>query len=87
MLRFALVIALSANGAYASGHEWYPSACCSDKDCRPVPCEEISTTHDYYWWHGLGFPRNASSPSTDGGCHVCVSVGGTPRCLFFGGMS
>jgi hypothetical protein len=89
MLRFALAIALSANGAYApaQSHEWYPSACCSDRDCHPVNCEEISTTPGYYRWHNLMFPRDASYPSQDGGCHVCVSVGGTPRCLFFGGVS
>ncbi len=87
MIRFALALLLCANGAYASGHEWYPSACCSDKDCHPVRCEEIKTSPDYYWWHGIGFPRNASYPSQDGACHVCVSGGGTPRCLFFGGVS
>ncbi len=88
MIRFALAIALSANGAYAPalGHEWYPSACCSDKDCHPVACEEITSTPDYYRWHGLMFPKNASLPSKDGGCHVC-HTGSTPRCLFFGGVS
>jgi len=89
MLRLALVLFLSANGAYApaSAHEWYPQHCCSGQDCHPIPCEEIKTSPDYYWWHGIGFPRNASYPSQDGACHVCVSVGGTPRCLFFGGVS
>jgi len=87
MIRYALAILLSANGAYVQGHEWYPQHCCSDQDCKPVNCEEIKTSPDYYWWHGIGFPRNASYPSQDGACHVCVSVGGTPRCLFFGGVS
>ena len=87
--RVLLVLALSANGAYAPamGHEWYPQHCCSGQDCKPVNCAEISVLPDYYRWHGLMFPRNASYPSHDGACHVCVSVGGTPRCLFFGGMS
>ena len=23
-------------------HSWYPNECCADKDCHPVPCDEIS---------------------------------------------
>ena len=79
----ALSIALVTQG---KAHEWYPKHCCSDRDCHPVDCAEISTTPDYYIWHTLRFPKNASYPSLDGACHVCTS-GATPRCLFFGGVS
>jgi hypothetical protein len=35
-----LVLAqLFANAAGA--HSWYPKECCSDNDCRPVPCAEL----------------------------------------------
>lgn len=81
----ALALALAMRGAPA--HEWYPKHCCSDQDCHPVDCAEITTLPDYYIWHGLRFPKNASYPSKDGGCHICASIGGSPRCLFYGGMS
>jgi hypothetical protein len=85
MLRaFVLAFTLYINSAY--GHEWYPQHCCSDRDCHPVDCAEITTTPDYYIWHTLRFPKNASYPSLDGACHVCTS-GAMPRCLFFGGLS
>ena len=80
----ALAIALTTR---APAHEWYPQHCCSDQDCHPVDCDEISTSLDYYKWHGMLFPKNASFPSKDGGCHVCHTISGTPRCLFFGGVS
>lgn len=86
----ALTLALTFNNpkAAAIAHEWYPKHCCSDQDCHPVDCAEITTSPDYYIWHGLHFPKNASYPSKDGGCHVCVSgMGFGPRCLFFGGVS
>jgi len=82
----ALALALALATHRAPAHEWYPKNCCSDQDCHPVACEEITSSPDYYKWHGMLFPKNASFPSKDGGCHVCAS-GGTPRCLFFGGMS
>jgi hypothetical protein len=25
----------------ADAHSWYDDKCCHDKDCHPVPCEEI----------------------------------------------
>jgi hypothetical protein len=83
----ALTLALTFNKPSAVAHEWYPQHCCSDKDCHPINCAEITTSPDYYHWHSLLFPKNASYPSQDGGCHVCVSAGGSPLCLFFGGVS
>lgn len=69
----------------APAHSWYPDHCCSDKDCYPVRCEEVKAIGDYYYWRGHAFAKNASYPSKDGNCHVCI--GSYPRCLFFGGVS
>jgi len=34
----------------AEGHSWYSYECCHDKDCRPVPCEEIEKIIDGWQW-------------------------------------
>jgi hypothetical protein len=36
-----LVVAQLINSA-AGAHSWYPKECCSDNDCRPVPCAELT---------------------------------------------
>ena len=31
-------------------HSWYDDKCCHDKDCLPVPCEEIEKISDGWLW-------------------------------------
>jgi hypothetical protein len=31
-------------------HSWYDDKCCHDKDCHPVPCEEIEKISDGWLW-------------------------------------
>ena len=58
-------------------HDWYPSVCCANRDCRPVPCETIEEWQQKFSNWGL----HAQSP--DGRCHVCIGRGsGYPRCIF-----
>lgn len=71
--------------AVARAHDWYPQQCCSGQDCRPVPCDEITASPDYYFWKGMRFPKNAAKPSEDNQCHICASPGGMPRCMFLQG--
>jgi hypothetical protein len=33
------------NGA-AVAHSWYDESCCHDRDCRPIPCEQIEKLAD-----------------------------------------
>jgi hypothetical protein len=40
-------------------HSWYDDKCCHDKDCRPVPCEEIEKISDG-WLGAIGRPNNAT---------------------------
>lgn len=46
-------------------HDWYPTDCCSGRDCRPVPCDEI---HDNEY-RGAHF--TSIRPSEDNQCHAC----------------
>ena len=40
-------------------HSWYDDKCCHDKDCRPVPCEDIEKISDG-WLGAIGRPNNAT---------------------------
>jgi hypothetical protein len=33
-------------------HSFYSMACCEDKHCRPVPCEQIIDVGDGWNWQG-----------------------------------
>jgi hypothetical protein len=67
-------------------HEWYPQNCCSDKDCRPVPCEEIHSDGDKWEWHKLTIDKFKTQVSPDGKCHVCpLPYVGILLCVFMGG--
>jgi hypothetical protein len=87
----ALMLQLNASDFVVQAHDWYPMECCHDKDCHPVPCDEITMTGDFYRWHGFNFPASIVQPSPDGACHVCIGESGftkpRPRCLFFGASS
>jgi hypothetical protein len=34
----------------AGAHSWYPKECCSDNDCRPVPCAELTKINLGLMW-------------------------------------
>jgi hypothetical protein len=63
----------------ATAHSWYSEKCCHDKDCHPVPCEEIEKISDGWIWRDLAtkqrhwFPHDRLKASHDDACHVCVS--------------
>ena len=60
-------------------HSWYDEKCCHDKDCLPVPCEEIEKISDGWLWRDKAtkqrywFPHDRLKASHDDACHVCVS--------------
>ncbi len=70
----------------------YPSGCCNDGDCKPIPCDSITETKDGYDWKGIHFNEKQVRPSGDQTCHVCVgkewtngmetSVDKFPHCIF-----
>jgi hypothetical protein len=58
----------------ANAHGWYDKACCADKDCHPVNCDDIShNSAGDFVWHEIIFYRTSMKVSQDGGCHVCVN--------------
>ena len=53
-------------------HSWYPNECCADKDCHPVPCDEISEGENgAMHWKNLIFEGSQIRISPDSECHVC----------------
>jgi hypothetical protein len=68
-------------------HSWYPNECCADKDCHPVPCDEISEDENgAMHWKYLIFDGSQIRTSPDHECHVChlLEEGRpvTPICIF-----
>ena len=61
-------------------HMFYEHACCSNKDCHPVPCKEIVDTGAGWRWQRHVFGRDKLKISQDGACHVCVGV--MPMCIY-----
>ena len=75
-----IVLTLGTLSSTLRGHEWMDSWCCSDVDCKPVPCHEIEE-RDYnsYYWNGMRFKQ--VKPSQDSKCYACINSG-EPRCLY-----
>jgi hypothetical protein len=69
-------------------HSWYDESCCHDKDCHPVPCEQIERLKfGWQWRNGKvrhWFPPDRLKASHDTACHVCVSPDTIPSgiCIY-----
>jgi hypothetical protein len=80
----------SMSGYFLLVHRWYDEKCCHDKDCHPVPCEEIEKISDGWLWRDMAtkqrhwFPHDRLKASHDDACHVCVSPMTRPSgiCLY-----
>src|SRR5262245_28550908 len=74
----------------ANAHSWYSNECCHDKDCHPIPCEQIEKIGDGWLWRDAAtkqrhwFPHDRLKVSHDDACHVCVSPETRPSgiCLY-----
>jgi hypothetical protein len=56
----------------AHAHSWYPTDCCHDRDCRPVPVESVRETPDgYLLSDGTLIPYAEAKHSPDGQFHIC----------------
>ena len=70
----------------ACAHSWYPKQCCSDNDCRAVPCAELTKINLGLMWRGsVIFDDTQTRDSRDQFCHVCIkSYAGfdLPICVF-----
>ena len=77
-----MILAL-ATSLVISAHSWYPQECCGEKDCHPIPCEELVQRPDgNYQWEQFTFKREQVRASLDKDCHVCVFRNETPYCAF-----
>ena len=80
----------SMSGYFLLVHSWYDENCCQEKDCHPVPCEQIEKLREGWLWRDAAtkqshlFPRDRLKASHDEACHVCVSPGTTPSgiCIY-----
>lgn len=62
----------------ALAHSWYPFECCSEKDCFPVPVNEVRIVPGGWTLHdGTMIEYAEARPSPDGKFHVCRRQDGT----------
>lgn len=70
--------------APALAHDWYPSDCCSGRDCKPIACDELESREDgsiVVRDSRTTFSREKIRPSRDTQCHTCIAYG-KPLCVF-----
>jgi hypothetical protein len=84
----ALLLATPAWG-HSSPSGWaYPISCCSNLDCRPLPCDALEEIEDGKVRdieNGQTYERSMVQSSGDHHCHICTEGGlsnGKPLCVF-----
>ena len=87
MMQFVCLLTLSQLiVSPAAAHSWYPKECCSDNDCRPVSCAELTKINlGLTWRRSVNFNDMQTRDSRDQFCHVCIkSHAGfdLPICVF-----
>ena len=83
MIKIILTLIILLTPVNVLGHSWYPINCCSDKDCKPVECEDLLTTIDGgAKYDKYNFRKDQVYPSQDSKCHVCINHYNTPMCAF-----
>jgi hypothetical protein len=95
-MRSPIVLALSLLTTVTLAHSWYPPECCSEGDCRPVPCAGLNVETKRSG-HGESYVvityteagkvysmmRDKEKPSPDAFCHACFQRGTfNMRCVF-----
>ncbi len=57
-------------------HGWYPTVCCGNQDCKPVPCDQLVEDRDGWLYIPTGnhFTPLQVQPSQDRYCHVCLGL-------------
>lgn len=70
----AALAILACEGA-AAAHDWYPAACCSQRDCRHLEEAKgetvLETPKGWQLWDGRIVPRGTAKLSPDGEFHLC----------------
>lgn len=72
MSRLMILLIITLLGGPADGHDWYPTECCSGKDCSPYDPAQITETPQGYRLHdGTVIPYGEARQSKDGRFHRC----------------
>lgn len=71
----------------AFGHSWYPTRCCSDRDCHPVNADEVSDDGETLTFKKLNvtFPKAKAEIGKDEDYHICIlplDTGLSVLCVF-----
>lgn len=87
-----ILIAAALIAAPAAAHEWYPAACCSNRDCFAVPASEVRATAEGWLLVPTGqvipYDKARVTPDEGGGqFHVCTSGGFWPGSVLGSGMA
>ncbi|MBB3975963.1 hypothetical protein GGQ64_001150 [Rhizobium azooxidifex] len=98
LVRPVLVFVVVVGGTVASGnprparaHSFYDLECCSNRDCMPVPDEEIMATKEGWrvrtTGEVIGYDSWPIKHSPDGRFHRCAGLGnfgpkGRTQCLY-----
>ena len=80
-----IVLALAYFGASlpASAHSWYDYQCCSDRDCEPIPPDDMRMIYqkaNYFWHSDSSFKRIPSLCSVLT-ARICPAEGGNTEFL------
>ncbi len=76
------IVAFLLTTTLALAHSWYPPECCSDSDCRPIACEDITYNEDgSATYKGMVFSKAQIKISKDYDCHACYTAYNA-YCLF-----
>lgn len=67
----------------ATAHDWYPTECCNNRDCKPVDCDTLIERPDGSVIDADGriYSNKDVKVSKDLECHTCVAYG-KPLCVF-----
>lgn len=65
-----LLLLLAMMGS-AAAHDWYPTECCSEKDCAIISDSQVREVRDGFLIGEEFFPRARSRQSPDENYHIC----------------
>ena len=70
-----ITAALASNLSGVMAHDWYPVACCSQRDCRHLEEAKGETVREtpegWQLWDGRLVPRGTAKLSPDNLFHLC----------------
>ena len=84
--RSLVLVSLVFASSIALAHSWYPTSCCSDRDCRALIEEDGETVTEFAqgWqlWDGRTIARRLVKLSPDRRFHLCETRSKTILCFF-----